>query len=124
MLVIRHKLFQCVVDHTQQKLIQQGVDASAAKEIAESVADRLAWTFGGQNICFPKDASRMRRERDAQMLVEFNGHNYLELAERFGMTERSVRRILEKLRLSMREPHKKLQQEQASNFGFAQPSLS
>lgn len=118
MLVIRHELFQCVVDHTQQELSKKGITKPAAKEIAESVADRLAEAFGGQNICFPKDASRMRRERDAQMIADFNGHNYAELASRYGMAERSVRRVLARLKQRTPESHQQMPKH-ANGIAFA-----
>lgn len=42
--------------------------------------------------------------RDAKILAQFTGRNYHVLAKRYGLSERHVRRIVDKRRLHPRQP--------------------
>lgn len=90
----RQSLIQCVIDHAESELRNQGIAQDKAIQLATSIADRLADAFGGQMITFPKEYSRKLRERDAQILADFNGSNFSELAMRYGMCDRNVRKLI------------------------------
>lgn len=67
------------------------------KDIAEAIGPesfyRLAEVVGGATIYIPKPDSLTRPVRDARIKEEFNGYNHLELAKKYGVTERWVRQI-------------------------------
>ncbi|MBB2775050.1 UNVERIFIED_ORG: Mor family transcriptional regulator [Comamonas terrigena] len=94
----RHDLIQCVIDHACHALQKHGVEAIPAAQIATAVADQIVDAFSGQVINFPAEYARKSRERDAQVYAEFNGENYAELATRYCMHERSVRRVIDRHR--------------------------
>ena len=98
----RQSLIQCVIDHAESELRTQGIAQDKALQLATSIADRLADAFGGQLITFPKEYSRKLHERDAQILADFNGSNFPELVMRYGMCDRSIRKLIE--RAKARQP--------------------
>ncbi len=67
------------------------------REIAEAIGAenfvKLAEVVGGSTLYIPKPESLVRPVRDAQIKEEFNGYNHLELAKRYGVTERWVRQL-------------------------------
>lgn len=90
----RQDVLQCVIDHALQELQKKGIEQEAALQVATSIADHLADTFGGQIISFPKDYCRKLQVRDAQIYAEFTGTNYPELAQRYGLSDRTVRKLI------------------------------
>ena len=50
---------------------------------------------GGQNIYIPKMESVIRASRDRTMMACFSGDNYKELARKYGLTERRIRKIID-----------------------------
>lgn len=90
----RQSLIQCVIDHAENVLRTQGITQDKAIQLATSIADRLAEDFGGQVITFPKDYNRKLRERDEQILADFDGSNFSELAMRYGMCDRTIRKLI------------------------------
>lgn len=54
---------------------------------------KLAEIVGGTTIYIPKPESLTRPVRDARIKKEFTGYNHQELARKYGVTERWVRRI-------------------------------
>jgi Mor family transcriptional regulator len=71
-------------------------------EVYQSVADivgmentmKLARTFGGAALYFPRIQCVLREKRDQAILREFNGANHRELARRHGLSEQRIRMIL------------------------------
>lgn len=99
----RHDLIQCVIDHACHALQKHGVEAIPAVQIATAVADQIVDAFSGQTITFPAEYARKSRIRDAQLYAEFDGENYAELAARYRMHERSVRRVIARHRTRIRQ---------------------
>ncbi len=54
----------------------------------------LARHFGGGMVYFPKLDKALIRIRDEKIRKEFNGHNYRDLARKYGITESWVREIV------------------------------
>ncbi len=52
-------------------------------------------TYGGTYLYVPKADNMARMVRDAKIRKEFNGHNYRRLAVKYGLSEISVRNIVE-----------------------------
>lgn len=55
---------------------------------------RLASLRGGQELYIPKRESLEREARDRDIRARFDGKNYRELAGRFQLSERQIRKIL------------------------------
>ena len=92
----RHELFQHIADCVSKGLQTHGVQTEAAESVGLEVADSVADAFGGQSFSFPRDMARRLREREEQALAAFTGTNYAELAQRFQMTERGLRMLLQR----------------------------
>ena len=52
-------------------------------------------TYGGTALYVPKADIVLRKVRDDKIKAEFNGHNYRKLAIKYGLTEITIRHILE-----------------------------
>ena len=74
------------------------VSPEAADLIASDMTDRLADHWGGQLINIPKDYRWKLSQRDAQISREFKGYNLGELAQKYNVHERSMRKILSRIK--------------------------
>jgi Mor family transcriptional regulator len=72
------------------------------KELAETIgldaAEKLARRMGGQAVYIPKADSIEIMLRNEQIAKEFTGSNYRELAQKYDLSERHVRHILDNMR--------------------------
>ena len=84
-----------------KKHLQEHVSGPAADMVASSLTDHLADYWGGQLINIPKDYHWKLSQRDAEIYAAFNGHNYAELAKKHDMHERSLRKLLDRVRKRM-----------------------
>ena len=66
----------------------------APEEAAASLVERLQARLGGVIIYFPAGSSERRERVHEQIRKRCTGRNVNELAKEFGMTPRSVRRIV------------------------------
>jgi hypothetical protein len=57
---------------------------------------KLAEYLGGMHVYFPKLDSLMKRRRDERIRREFTGLNHRELARKYGLTEKWVRKIVQR----------------------------
>lgn len=55
---------------------------------------KLMETYGGVYIYIPKTDRMKRTERNEKIRSEFNGYNYRELAQKYDLTEVSIRGIV------------------------------
>lgn len=67
-------------------------DESAANRLKSNLANRL----GGTQIYIPRNDPSDRRLRDFRIINDFNGLNIKQLARKFQMSERSIRRIIKR----------------------------
>lgn len=74
-------------------MISEGLYRMIAEAIGTDNFYKLAEIVGGTTIYIPKPESLTRPVRDARIKKEFTGHNHQELARKYGVTERWVRRI-------------------------------
>jgi Mor family transcriptional regulator len=75
------------------EMIPEGLYKEIATAIGTDNFVRLAEVIGGATVYIPKPESIVRPVRDARIKAEFNGYNHLELARRYGVTERWVRQL-------------------------------
>lgn len=55
---------------------------------------KLMRVFGGVNLYIPKADKLERMDRNDRIRAEFNGYNFRELAQKYGLTEVSIRSIV------------------------------
>lgn len=102
MAIRRNKFLTDFMDWARSHLGHH-VSPEAADLIASDMTDRLADHWGGQLINIPKDYHWKLSQRDAEIYAEFNGYNYAELAKKHNMHERSLRKLLGRVRERMAE---------------------
>lgn len=85
------------MDDFKKDLTLDMLDGVLYRQIAEAIGTenfvKLAEVVGGATIYIPKPESITRPVREARIKEEFNGYNHLELARRYGVTERWVRQL-------------------------------
>lgn len=103
----RHELLSDVETHGIAILLSHGIELSVAEQAAIAIADFLAEHWGGQLISFPKDYLYKLSQRDLIIYHEFTGKNYPALVRKYDMTERGIRKIIERVHrreISRRQP--------------------
>lgn len=71
---------------------------AAADDVASALIDRLRMVLGGDAMYLPKYRAASFRHREIR--AKFTGDNAHELAREYGLTPRSVRRIIGKVDIS------------------------
>lgn len=86
------------MDDLKKDLTLEMIPAGVYREIAEAIGVdallRLAAIVGGATFYLPKLESLLRPVRDLRIRAEFNGHNVLELATKYNISERWVRQLV------------------------------
>lgn len=100
MAVRRNEFLSDLLDVAKKHLAEH-VSESAADMVASSLTNHLADYWGGQLINIPKDYHWKLSRRDAEIYAEFNGYNYAELAKKHDMHERSLRKLLDRVKKRM-----------------------
>jgi len=75
------------------EMIPEGLYKKIAMAIGVDNFYRLTEVIGGATVYIPKSESVVRPIRDARIKEEFNGCNHLELAKKYGVTERWVQQL-------------------------------
>lgn len=80
---------------------EAGMNEPDACRISVDVLRGLSKRCGGQYLYCPRIARAIperptlsRRERDKEIRARFDGRNYLELCQQYGLTERRIRQIV------------------------------
>lgn len=71
-----------------------GLAEQSATQIVEEIFDGLFTEFGGERLYFCREPKARIDERDANVLAEFNGRNKQTVCRRYGISERTLYRIL------------------------------
>ena len=81
------------LDGDQRQLAETiGIDAYRA----------LVKQYAGMHIYVPEHETFKANQRNAQIRAEFDGYNFRSLARKYGLTESSIRRIVEDMREKIR----------------------
>ncbi len=75
------------------EMIPDNIWRKVAREIGPENLCKMLRLVGGATIYIPKLESILRPIRDEHIKAEFNGWNYLELAQKYNLTDRAVREI-------------------------------
>ncbi|MDE6798326.1 MAG: DNA-binding protein [Ruminococcus sp.] len=83
-----------------EKIESLGQLSGDQRELAETVGldayKKMVGQYGGSSIYINKTDTITRSGRNAEIQQKFNGSNYRELAKEYGLSEPSVRRIVNK----------------------------
>lgn len=102
MAVKRHELFEDVMALVEKTLVEHDVKSFHAGIAGAAVADRLADHWGGQNFTFPKDSRRKLTKRELQIFDDWSGDNWSDLARKYDMAERTVRRVIARIKAKLK----------------------
>lgn len=78
-----------ILEHLRGRLV-----AECGENIAENVLKILVEEAGGARLAFPSQEDISQVQRNEMIRSSFDGKNYEELASRWGLTARSIRRII------------------------------
>jgi Mor family transcriptional regulator len=95
--VKRHELLSDMAAHGTTILMDHGIPEDVAQQAALAIADHMAMHWGGQSFTFPKDYLFKMSGRDLLIYKEFTGANYDTLARKFDMTERGMRKLIDRV---------------------------
>lgn len=97
------ELLRDMADEIGRRLVEAEVPQERARAIAENVTEHIRELHGGQLVYVPKAQSMQVARRWLAIWDEFNGHNHVALARKYGMGYQSIYRIV----AVMRERHRK-----------------
>ncbi|MDF7669851.1 Mor transcription activator family protein [Orbaceae bacterium ESL0721] len=112
MSIKRHELLTHIASSVESDAIGFGLSADIASQLGDNVANTISELFGGQNFTFPRDYIFKLNQRDLQIYDEFRGSNYAELSRKYNMTERNIRKVIDRVHKRM------LKQKQPGLFDF------
>lgn len=87
-----HGVFVCELDECAKRGI---VDP---QQVSTRLVGAFSAHFGGTELYVPKNTAEAQSERDAEIWGKFNGRNTRALAQSYGLSERTIERILERER--------------------------
>ena len=93
----RNKLLADVMEVAAARLSEH-VSPNAAEMIAGDLADYLADYWGGQLINFPKNFRWKLSQREMEIYDAYSGTNLGELARRYDISERGLRKLIARVR--------------------------
>ena len=98
----RHELYADIMALVQRLLGEYGVGDNEALLIASDLVDRLGGHWGGQNITFPKEYRRKLNRLELEVFDAFKGDNLSELAQRYSISERGLRKMIARVTKRLR----------------------
>lgn len=97
----RHELLTDLADLAKRLFVENEIPDTTADVVANALADHLAGHWGGQNITFPKDFRWQLSKVELEIYDLFNGNNYDTLAKQYRMTERGIRKLINRTRAKL-----------------------
>lgn len=95
-----------IVEIGQAELVQEGLDAEAARLVMREITSKVWQEFGGQLLNIPKTmAWDGITERDRAIWEASEGSNVPELCRQFDLCDRQVRYVLDFCRLWFKAQH-------------------
>lgn len=110
MSVKRSKLYIELSAHIKSFCESKSLPQEFSKELSDDIVDLIAVSFGGQNITFPADAQYYTDLRSINIYNDFvDSLSYSELASKYGLTERGIRKAIERVKEKLKEDRKQNQ---------------
>lgn len=97
-LLKRHELFAELLDVVARQLVELGICADQAQLVAAFIVDFLGAYWAGQSITFPKDEHYQLTLKELEAWDMYTGNNLDQVARRFKMTPRGMRKLLDRIR--------------------------
>ncbi|MFQ0994167.1 DNA-binding protein [Gilliamella sp. Choc5-1] len=97
----RHELLTHISLSVANEAMDYGLPEDIAAHLGDSIANTISELFGGQNITFPRDYRFKLNQRDLQIYDAFKGNNYAELSQKYKMTERGIRKVIDRVHKRM-----------------------
>jgi len=89
--------FDQVLEVIHRNLTDSGMPTDRAAEVSAQTADRLTREIGGRSVYIPRRPPWFDRiARDRAIMAAFDGRNVSELCRRFGVSRRTVYRLISK----------------------------
>jgi len=99
----RSELLADVAARATQIASDYGFAAQVAEQVGAEIADHIAEAWGGQVVSIPKDFYYRLAHREQAILEEWRaGATFAELAEKYCMHVRSLRRLIGRARIRNR----------------------
>lgn len=98
---LRHELLNDLVVQATDILAGCNIPNDKAEYCALAIANHMADHWGGLLIYFPKDDVFRIASRDIDIYNEFNGTNHAELARKYDICQRTVYKIITKMRAQL-----------------------
>ena len=80
-----------IIDDLVAVALQFGLSRQLASDFARAAVDRMTKNIGGGSLYIPKED---KESRDAKIRARFNGVNHDELCRVFGVSKRTLYRII------------------------------
>ncbi|AJA45052.1 Mor transcription activator family protein [Frischella perrara] len=97
MSIKRHHLLTHIALSVTNQALDFGLSQEVASQLGDNVANTISELFGGQNFTFPRDHIFKLNQRDLEIYAEFRGNNYNELSNKYNMTERGIRKVIDRI---------------------------
>ncbi|WP_343292962.1 Mor transcription activator family protein [Vandammella animalimorsus] len=111
MRIRRHEFFEDFVAAATRILVELGISQAESELAASALADHVASHWGGQNLNVPMDWRRALTRLELEIYNKFSGDNYDELARHYGISERTVRRYINRIRKRLAEAARRNQRD-------------
>lgn len=85
-----------IAQETVQDLLP--VNDDEAREVGRQIALRIAEEYGSTQFYLAKGVAYRLDARDQEIFDKFNGRNYLELSREFKVSDRHIRRVINRAR--------------------------
>lgn len=97
-LLKRHELFGELLDVVERQFVELEIPADQAQIVSAFIVDFLGDYWAGQSITFPKDEHYRLTLKELEAWDMYTGDNLDQVARRFKMTPRGMRKLLERIR--------------------------
>lgn len=87
-------LLEDLATQLEQEFLKDGIDQDEANHKAITIAEKMRQHWKGQALYIPSGTSAKTRNRDQQIVAEFNGRNHAELAQKHSLSTMRIRQIL------------------------------
>lgn len=97
-LLKRHELFGELLDVVERQFVELEIPADQAQIVSAFIVDFLGDYWAGQSITFPKDEHYRLTLKELEAWDMYTGDNLDQVARRFKMTPRGMRKLLDRIR--------------------------
>lgn len=101
-LLKRHELFGELLGVVERQFVELEIPADQAQIVSAFIVDFLGDYWAGQSITFPKDEHYRLTLKELEAWDMYTGDNLDQVARRFKMTPRGMRKLLDRIRERIR----------------------